>query len=142
MKQFKFKINGNQYEVQIQSFEDNLVEVEVNGTAYKVELQKEVKMAKTPKLVRAKTPVAAGGLVGQMQSSDTKLAQIKSPLPGAIIHILVKPGDAVKKEQPLLLLEAMKMENKVLSEVSGTVKSVKVQAGENVLQGQVLMEIE
>ena len=142
MKNFKFKINGNQYDVNIQSFEENIVDVEVNGTVYKVELQKDVKVAKTPKLVRAKTPTTPGAVIGQMRSSDTKLSELKSPLPGIVLQIMVKPGDVVKKEQPLILLEAMKMENKVLSEVNGTVKALKVQAGENVLQGQVLIEIE
>ncbi len=54
MKNYKFTINGNQYEVEVKSFEENIAEIEVNGTSYTVELQKEIKAPKTPKLVRAK----------------------------------------------------------------------------------------
>jgi biotin carboxyl carrier protein len=140
MKSFKFTINGNEYQVEIKSFEEHTAEVEVNGTAYHVEVHREVKVQKTPKLIRPKTPRAPGEIGAII--SGSKLAEIKSPLPGIVLSILVKEGDEVKKEQVLLILEAMKMENKVLSEVAGKVKSIKIQAGDNVLQGQVLIEIE
>ena len=52
MKSFKFKINGNQYEVDIQSAENNLMQVEVNGSSYQIELEKAIIQNKTPKLVR------------------------------------------------------------------------------------------
>jgi len=139
MKKYKFKINGTTYNVHIKSLEDNIAEVEVNGTEYAVELEKELKTSKTPRLVRAKTPKT-----GQPKplTSKGKISQVKAPLPGAILQLQVKPGDTVKKEQVLLIMEAMKMENKVLAEQDGTVKSVGVAAGDNVLQDQVLMEIE
>jgi len=139
MKDFKFTINGNEYNVSIKSIEDQLADIEVNGTPYQVELHHEVKTTKTPRLVRAKTPrpSAPKSLV-----SGARLSQIKAPLPGSIIEMKVKEGDTVKKEQLLLVMEAMKMENKVLSEKEGIVKSVKVQVGDSVLQDQVLIEVE
>ncbi|MEM9986723.1 MAG: acetyl-CoA carboxylase biotin carboxyl carrier protein subunit [Bacteroidota bacterium] len=53
----------------------------------------------------------------------------------------MKEGDTIKRDQILLLMEAMKMENQVLAESDGEIKSIKVVEGENVLQGQVLIEL-
>jgi hypothetical protein len=56
MKQFKFTINGNNYDVDVQCIEGNIADIEVNGTPYKVEIHREVKKVATPKLVREKIP--------------------------------------------------------------------------------------
>lgn len=56
MKKFQFKIKGHEYEVDILHFEQNLVELEVNGTHYQVEVQREVKPTKTPTLTRPAVP--------------------------------------------------------------------------------------
>jgi biotin carboxyl carrier protein len=66
---------------------------------------------------------------------------IKAPLPGTIITVLVKPGDKVTLGQKLLTMEAMKMENNVLSEKDGIVKTVNVKPGQAVAQNDVLVEI-
>jgi len=61
MKKFKFTIQGNEYEVEILNFEDNIAEVDVNGSVYKVQVHKEIKTTKTPRLVRTKvepSPIA------------------------------------------------------------------------------------
>jgi biotin carboxyl carrier protein len=138
MKKYKFTIRGNDYDVHILSMEDNIAEIEVNGTLYEVELKQEMKMPKTPKLVRPKplptrqeTPAPAAGM-----------STVTAPLPGTILKINVRPGDEVKNGQVLLVMEAMKMENNILSEKDGVVKSVTVQEGSNVLEGDVLIEIE
>ena len=102
------------------------------------ELEKEVKTPKTPKLVRAQAPPPKE----HKPLASTGVSVLKAPLPGTILQVLVKPGDAVKKEQNLLIMEAMKMENNILSEKDGTVKSVKVAPGDTVLQGDILLEIE
>jgi glutaconyl-CoA/methylmalonyl-CoA decarboxylase subunit gamma len=56
MKKFSFVINGNAYEVEVLGFEENIAKVEVNGTQYNVEVQKDLKMTKTPTLIRAESP--------------------------------------------------------------------------------------
>jgi len=138
MKKFKFTIRGNEYEVQINSFEDNIAEIDVNGSIYQVELEEEVKTTKTPKLVRSK-PVA---------TKETKpkpaagLSRVEAPLPGTIFKVNVKEGDEVKKGQSILILEAMKMENNILAEKDGVVNKVHVSEGDAVLQGDVLAEIQ
>ncbi|MBT33089.1 MAG: acetyl-CoA carboxylase biotin carboxyl carrier protein subunit [Thalassobius sp.] len=140
MKNYKFSINGTTYDVLVKSVEDNLAQVEVNGTPYEVTLEKEIKTTKTPKLVRAKTPQPSSA--PKPLKTDASISKIDAPLPGIILELLVKEGDEVKKEDTLLIMEAMKMENKVLAERGGIVKSIKIKAGENVLQGQLLIEIE
>jgi glutaconyl-CoA/methylmalonyl-CoA decarboxylase subunit gamma len=139
MKNFKFTISGNTYEVEIKNLEGNMASIEVNGTPYTVELHREVRKSKTPTLVRAEIPPSKREKIEKKEkgSSDPVIA----PLPGTIIKILVKPGDLVKKGQTLLVMEAMKMENKIQSEKDGVVESVKVTPESSVLQGDVLIEL-
>ncbi|HNY00999.1 MAG TPA: biotin/lipoyl-binding protein [Bacteroidales bacterium] len=142
MKKFKFVINGNPYEVEVLGFEENIAKVEVNGTEYNVEVQKDLKMTKTPTLVRAEPkPTPKESKIPRTPSLTTNVA-IKAPLPGTIITVLVKPGDKVSLGQKLLTMEAMKMENNVLSEKDGVVKAVHVKPGQTVAQNDVLAEIE
>jgi glutaconyl-CoA decarboxylase len=65
-----------------------------------------------------------------------------SPMAGAIQAVLVKPGDNVDKGQPLVVLEAMKMENQIIAPAAGTVKNVDVQVGDSVKEGHVLLVLE
>ncbi|NCA74858.1 MAG: biotin/lipoyl-binding protein [Alphaproteobacteria bacterium] len=143
MKKFKFTINGNVYEVEIQGFEENIAKVEVNGTPYDVEIHRDLKMTKTPTLVRAEAPPPKGKetRIPKVSSKTTNMA-VKSPLPGTIISVLVKEGDKVSMGQKLLTMEAMKMENNVLAEKAGIVKSVLVKPGDTVLQNDILVEID
>jgi len=143
MKKFKFVINGNAYDVEVLGFEENIAKVEVNGTYYNVEVQKDLKMTKTPTLIRAESPkpTPRESKIPRTPSQTTNVA-IKAPLPGTIITVLVKSGDKVALGQKLLTMEAMKMENNVLSEKDGIVKVVHVKPGQAVAQSEVLVEIE
>jgi len=138
MKRYTFTISGNTYTVDIKSLEENLAEIEVNGTLYEVELGKEIQTPKPPKLVRYTPPKPKA----PEPLTTTGLSLIKAPLPGTIIAVNVKPGSAVKPDQPLLVLEAMKMENNIYAEKSGIVKTINVTTGTNVMQGDILIEME
>jgi glutaconyl-CoA/methylmalonyl-CoA decarboxylase subunit gamma len=140
MKKFGFSISGNKYDVDIKDVEDEVAHIEVNGTLYTVEIHREVKKPKTPKLVRSEIKTRPGE--GNIVRKDSSGYQLKAPLPGNIFKILVKEGDAIKKGDILLIMEAMKMENNVMSEKEGTVKSIRVKVGDNVLQNDVLIEFE
>ena len=137
MKEYKYKINGNVYNVVIGDIEDNIAHVEVNGTHYNVEMEKKQKAAEPiarprPAAVAAKPaakPAAAKG-------------GVKSPLPGVILDIKVKEGDVVKKGQTVIILEAMKMENSINADRDGKITSIKVSKGESVLEGTDLIIIE
>lgn len=143
MKKFKFTIHGNNYEVEILGFEENIAKVEVNGTLYDVEVHKEIKTTKTPTLVRAEAPKPTRKEMKiPRQVTKTVNVAIKAPLPGTIIQVMVKEGDPVILGQRLLTMEAMKMENNVLSEKDGIIKTILVKPGDTVLQNDVLVEIE
>ena len=143
MKKFNFVINGNAYEVEVLGFEDNIASIEVNGTQYNVEVQKELKISKTPTLVRAEPPkpTRKESKIPRTLVQTTNMA-IRAPLPGTIITVLVKTGDKVAMGQKLLTMEAMKMENNVLSEKDGVVRVVNIKPGQTVAQNEVLVEIE
>ncbi len=142
MKNYKFTIRGNVYDVDIISFEDNIAEIEVNGTHYSVEVHKEVKSSKTPKLVRSSVPEPKRSESKPKKNISTSSTPVKAPLPGSILQVLVKEGDEVKVGDKLMVMEAMKMENNVLAEKAGKVTSIKVAAGDTVLQNDVLLEIQ
>lgn len=140
MKKFKFTIRGNQYEVEIKDFEDGIAKLEVNGTYYKVEVEKQASTTKTPVLRRA--PMNTPADAHEIRKTEGNVFKVKAPLPGNILQVFVKIGDEVKKDDPLVLYEAMKMENTLLSEKDGVIKSIKVNTGDAVLQEDLLIELE
>jgi len=141
MKKFSFTIRGNKYDVHLKDLEENIAQLEVNGTNYEVEIHQEVKKTvKTPKLVRKEIQRKPGeGFITKKDGGKT--IKVNAPLPGNIFKVLVNEGDTVKKGDVLLVMEAMKMENNVLAEKDGTVASVKVSVGDAVLQNDVLIEM-
>ena len=145
MKKFKFTINGNQYEVDIKDVEDNIAQLEVNGTPYEVTLDREIKQTKTPKLIRSESVPSTDSHPSIAKTSNPSAPKgggtIKSPLPGVILDIYIKEGDMVKTGQKLLTLEAMKMENNIESDKEGKVVSLKVSKGDNVMEGDILIII-
>ena len=145
MKKFKFKINGNQYNAEVISVEDNLAEIEINGTKYSVEVDKTMQSVKTPKLIRStiapSTDIHPSVAKTSSPSAPKGTGTIKSPLPGVILELFVKEGDNVKIGQRLLVLEAMKMENNIEADKAGKVVSISKKKGESVMEGDVLMVI-
>ena len=78
--------------------------------------------------------------LGMSNAAATKVNELKAPMPGLIVDIRVQPGQAVLKGDPLLVLEAMKMENILKAPTDGTVNSIKVTLRDNVQKGQVLVQ--
>ena len=156
MKEYKLKINGNDYAVTIADIEDNIAEVEVNGIPFKVEIDNAViksansvkkpvaataAPAPKPVMTSVQNTIAKPTVSVQPPVSSTNETPITSPLPGVILEISVKEGDVVKKGQKLMILEAMKMENVIESGTDGKVLSIKVKASETVMEGAVLITI-
>lgn len=145
MKNFKFTIQGNKYDVKILTIEDNIAEIEVNGAVYEVEVDKIIAQTKTPKLVRSAVVPNTESVPSQLKTSAPTAPKgagfVKSPLPGVILHVHVKEGDTIKVGGKLITLEAMKMENNINADKEGIIKSVKVKEGDSVLEGEVLIEI-
>ena len=139
MKNFKFKIQDNNYNVKILSHEGNKIELEVNGTSYSVKMKEEIKKTKTPTLVRAASKRPSEPLKVNPSSSKTKIV---APSPGVVLSLDVKVGDTIKVGDRLLVLEAMKMENNIVSEKAGTITAVNVSVGQQVLQNETMIELE
>lgn len=143
MKQYKYKINGNLYSVTVNDVEENIANVEVNGTSYKVELETPVKAVPKPVTRPAAAPkTETGAPVVARPTAAGKKDAVKSPLPGIILDLKVKEGDTVKKGQTVIILEAMKMENNINANKDGKVIEVKVNKGDSVLEGTDLIIIE
>jgi len=143
MKKFSFTIRGNKYDVELQNIEDNIAEIEVNGSKYEVEIHKEIKTPKTPKLVRPKVfPTSEADKAKTAKPTERKGAGgIKAPLPGTILELKIKVGDEVKSGDLLLIMEAMKMENNIKADKGGVISAIKVNVGDSVLEGDILVEI-
>jgi biotin carboxyl carrier protein len=140
MRSFKFNIKGQEYEVEIKRLDNNMAEVEVNGTTYQVEVRQETKHSKTPILVRPEPAVPKSAHKFKKKISGTY--EVKSPLPGNIMQVFVKDNDEVKKGDKLVMYEAMKMENTIYAEKDGLVAKVRVKPGDTILEGDVLLEID
>lgn len=137
MKKFKFKINENEYEVTVNEIEKNIAEIEVNGTPFTVEIEKNEKSG----LIANRKP--AGKVTPINTPTRTVMASsIKSPLPGVIVKVLVSVGQAVKRGDVLLTMESMKMENNILAEEDCTISKVHVQPGQSVMQDDILVDFE
>lgn len=142
MKQYKYKINGNLYNVTVNDVEDNIARVEVNGTPYNVELDKPIKTVKPVIRPAAAPKTESGAPVVARPAAVKSKGGVKSPLPGVILDIKVKEGDMVKRGDVIVVLEAMKMENNINADRDGKVTAVKVNKGESVLEGTDLIIIE
>ena len=139
MKEYKLKINGNDYNVVINDVQESVASVEVNGSNYKVEFEKpivkptaikEVKTATAAPAVSAAAPKPAAAPAPTAGGTT-----VSSPLPGVILEVCVKEGDTVKNGQKIMVLEAMKMENVVEATADGVIKSIKVNKGDSVMEG-------
>ena len=144
MKEYKYKINGNVYKVAIGDIEDNIAHVEVNGTPYKVEMEKAPKVAVKPvaRPVATSAPAAPATPVVKPVAASTGKSGVKSPLPGVILDIKVNVGDTVKKGQVIIILEAMKMENNINADKDGKITAINVNKGDSVLESTDLVIIE
>jgi len=140
MKTYKFKINGNEYNVAINSTEGKNVSVTVNGTAYQVELEEAPATAPVQAPVSAPAPVAAAPAAPAPAAAGAGKA-VTSPLPGVIIAVKVNVGDTVKAGQEVAVLEAMKMENSIEATHDGTVTAINVAKGDSVLEGAPIVTI-
>lgn len=144
MKEYKYKINGNEYNVAIGDIEGNIAKIELNGTPYEVELMDQPKVSKVVKRV---APAASEATVAAPKPAAKKVAAaagdfvIESPLPGTIKEIYVKEGQEVKANDVVCILEAMKMGNEIHAGKDGVVKSINVAKEDSVLEGTTIMVI-
>ena len=143
MKEYKYTINGNKYEISIEGIEDNIAKVLVNGEEYKVEMEKEPEPEKKKVVVKPVTPQPAHAASSASASPRANANNAgKAPLPGVIVEVKVAVGDKVKIGDTVVVLEAMKMANNLDTEKAGTVTAILVQPGESVMEDTPLVVIE
>ena len=141
MKEFKYTIDGKEYNVAIASIdENNVADITVNGESYKVQLEKEAEPEK--KKVVLGQPVAAESEDAAPAANVNTSNPIKAPLPGTITQICVEVGQEVKAGDTLVVLEAMKMANNIEAEADGKVTAICVKQGQAVLEEDALVVVE
>lgn len=142
MKEYKLKINGNNYTVVINDVTDDTVLAEVNGKQYVVEMDNTATLP-LPSSIQDVAPAITNTPSLQTPAPSAPVAagagDILSPIPGQIISINVTVGEKVRSGQKLLVLEAMKLENSITANTDGTVKEILVNDGDVVTQGQTLI---
>jgi biotin carboxyl carrier protein len=151
MSKYQYKVQGVDYEVEIEEVEGNIAKVNVNGIPFEVELQKPINAAKHPQLAKPKVeapkpvaaaPVAAAPVAAPQPAAPAGAGSpVKAPLPGTITEVKVTVGQQVNVGDVVLVLEAMKMQNSIEAEYAGTVTSVVVKPGDTVMEGAVLLTI-
>ena len=153
MKQYQYKINGAQFDVTIDSIQGNTAKVEVNGIPFEVEMQgttlvegelptqTTAEAAAAPAAAPAPAAPAAAPAPAAAKGAAGAGTPVKAPLPGVVTKVLVANGQAVKKGDTVVVLEAMKMENNITAECDGTVSGVCCAAGDSVMEGTTLVTI-
>lgn len=141
MKEYKYIIDGKEYEVAIGEIVDNVATVTVNGEDFKVEMEPEAEPEK--KKVVLGQPAAEPSSTDTTPVANVNTANaVKAPLPGVITEIKVSVGDDVKAGDVVVVLEAMKMANNLEAEKDGKVTAICVKTGESVLEDSPLVVIE
>lgn len=150
MKKYQYKVQGVDYDVEIEEVEGNIAKVNVNGIPFEVELQQPINAAKHPTIVKPKVAAPAASAAAPAPKAAAPAAPaaavgagnaVKAPLPGTITSINVKVGDTVAVGDTLLVLEAMKMQNNIEAEYAGTITAISAGVGDVVMEGSVLLTI-
>lgn len=121
MRKFMINVNGKSYEVEVE---------EVGGSSFSAPAapaQAAPTQAAQPEAPKAQAPQGSNGAV-----------KVASPMPGTILKIIANVGDKVTKGQPIIVLEAMKMENDIVAPEDGTVASINVTNGQSVNSGDII----
>ena len=138
MKKYKFIINDVKYETKIVKYKGTSAIVNVNGVDIHIEIEPQ-KFESAPKLIRnVKKPTVR---IQTPKVASASAGDIVAPIPGVVIKILVKEGDFVNEGDPIMILEAMKMESEINADASGRIIAIKVQEGDAVQEDQPLMQI-
>jgi biotin carboxyl carrier protein len=152
---YQIVVGEETYEVEINDIKDGIAQVTVNADPYDVVIVNWPEVAASRKLSGSPTVVSPGVL--PRRSADVAPAPpkvepvsrasieggtpVRAPIPGMILDVKVAPGDVVTAGQVLATMEAMKMENNIMSPISGTVREARVQKGAEVATGDVLFVI-
>ena len=140
MKTYKMKINGEKYDAKIKKYKNFQVVVEVNGIDYEIELEK-TDRRKTEIVRSEKTRPALDVVKTTSKPVTASEGSVLAPIPGLVLRVLVKEGDNINAGDPVLILEAMKMESEIASTATGIIKTINVKEGTSVQEGETLIEV-
>ena len=137
MRKFVITVNGKSYEVEVEEIGQEISTTRTVSAPSAPKAAPAAAAAPEPAPQKTETPKpATGGAVPQ--GAET----IKAPMPGTILDVKVKVGDKISKGQVIAILEAMKMENEIMSPRDGEVVSVQVATGASVNPGDVIVAIQ
>ncbi len=140
MKTYKMKINGEKYDARIKKYKSDQVVVEVNGIDYEIELETDDR--RKTEIVRSKKTQPTLSVVKTPSKPVVAAAEsVLAPIPGLVLRILVKEGDSVNVGDPVLILEAMKMESEIGSTATGIINKINVKESASVQEGEILIEV-
>ena len=147
MKQYKYTINGTQFDVTIDSINGSQAKVEVNGIPFEVTMhgsslvEEDLPTVSTEGAAVPAAPAAEPAAAPAAKGAAGAGTPVKAPLPGVVTKVLVQNGQAVKKGETVLVLEAMKMENNINAECDGAITGICVAPGDSVKEGTTLLTI-
>ena len=131
-KQYKITVNGKTYDVSVEEVKQEKVRVSAPVVQAQTQAPKPSPVEQAKPAVQAASPSAA---------IDENAVSVKATMPGTIVSFSVAVGDKVTEGQVVAILEAMKMENELTTPASGEVKSIHVEKGSSVVEGQVILQI-
>lgn len=134
-RSLKVIVNNKPYHIEVDNLTASPLTVKVNGRPYQVEID----LAPSAPIPQVEPPPAPEKVSKPAAGIETTAKTVTAPLPGHIVAIAVKPGDAVSLGQELCSLEAMKMKNAIRSPHNGVIAEVKVRLGQAVAHGDVLL---
>ncbi|MDD2557786.1 MAG: biotin/lipoyl-containing protein [Desulfuromonadaceae bacterium] len=146
MRKYTLQVNGKDVTVELKSFYGEEAELELNGEVFKVQVKNVMHTA----LMSERIPIEAGA---RKYSSTAPVAaprhatpaagkgSVLAPIPGVVLSVYVEVGAKVRSGEPLLKMEAMKMDHEISATLTGTVSAVLAQVGDSVLQGHELVHI-
>lgn len=154
MNEYVLSINQKEYRVELGEINADYALLQVNGREFRVDLKqlglaklmpapaaaveaRPAAIAAVPAAGIAPAPAAAPAAVSGGEAASV----VKAPLPGLVIDVKVREGEKVKAGQNIVVMEAMKMENQIQATADGTVKRIFVKKGDNVAEGNAMVEI-
>jgi biotin carboxyl carrier protein len=141
MTEYHFEINGSSYRVKVKETRAGHAIVDVNGTEYRVDIKTPASPPSQSTSTATPLPMASK-VASARPEATTEDGIVRAPLPGVIRKLMAKSGDLVEAGEPILVLEAMKMENEIKASVAGTIAELFVVEGDSVNTGDDLFRIE
>tara|TARA_B100000674_G_C37459454_1_gene741950 strand:- start:224 stop:655 length:432 start_codon:yes stop_codon:yes gene_type:complete len=137
---FIFSINKSNYNVSIIRARGNVIHAEINGVFKKFHIREIDKSIYVHSVDFGNTKLEVVDRYPIDEKEKEESAYI-SPMPSLVVDVFVKKGDVIKKNQPLIVLSSMKMENTLYSNEDGEIEFINVVKGENIQGGHVLLKV-